>query len=782
MTLSRKSPRVVALAVAVLSVGCGDDEGTGGTGGSGGAPACVELADGRCVEETFQNPPLLEPNADGVYELTLQPTEITLDGQRHCGRAYNGLYPAPTIDTRTSAEPRQVRVDLRNAFTKSDYRALSQGACTCVDSETGESCTPSAHGHGGSCQCTTEDGNTCHMFDFNVTNLHAHGSHVRPDYAAGGGCVEEDGLSCRGCEADASAEPRECFFADDVISRVEPGEGVRHRWDIDEDGLHHAGLNWYHPHIHGSTAIQVASGATGAWIVRGALDEIPGIKDARERILLITTPPTSYEPLAEGEPCDEDHITFNDFAVLGDTDAKQTNLINGVRRPRMLMPPGQIERWRLLHGAFLDEITLAVFRGLDADCADLDLTAPPLALTQIGRDGVPMAQPESGEGWPFAPPYVFMAPGYRVEALLDGSQLAHGDTLCLMSGRFLQEDTTDPTGDALTPEEILQVASNGDLVAIVNVTSAAGTPTETQMPDLDAVAAESPTMMLQGGAVDALARCEEAAAISEPSEIEQLSFMWPIFTNQEGFDDCACPDHNLNCKNFETTDRDKYPYDRVLTVGDVDHWRLMSGFDGHPFHIHINPFVVCPVPEDGPTAKSRLFEPPFAHWRDTYLVNFDRMVDVVTEYRSYAGSYVYHCHKLTHEDHGMMELIRVCDPAVDECDTLCSGGECGWRACAPGDDDCVRALTATDCLVDPTVCPEALLRCTTCDEAMSCPPEAHCSAVVHVDGEQRCVPGCLADADCPLTDACDALGECVPAPCSPPCGPPAMCEHGVCVP
>ena len=96
---------LAALSLVASLVGCGDDEGTGGTGGSGGAPACVELADGRCVEETFQNPPLLEPNADGVYELTLQPTEIILDGQRHCGRAYNGLYPAPTIDTRTSAEP-----------------------------------------------------------------------------------------------------------------------------------------------------------------------------------------------------------------------------------------------------------------------------------------------------------------------------------------------------------------------------------------------------------------------------------------------------------------------------------------------------------------------------------------------------------------------------------------------------------------------------------------------------------------------------------------------------
>lgn len=770
---------VTALLVGAL--GCGDDSASGGAGG-GGAPPCVEIADGRCVEETFKNPPLLEPNADGVYELTLQPTEILIDGERHCGRAYNGQYPAPTIDTAASADPRSVRVDLRNAFSKSDYRALGQEPCTCTDSETGESCAPSAHGHGGTCTCTTESGAACHMFDFNVTNLHAHGSHVRPDYASGGGCVEEDGLACRGCESDASAEPRECFFADDVISRVEPGGGARHRWDIDEDGVHHAGLNWYHPHIHGSTAIQVASGATGAWIVRGALDELPGLKDAKERVLLITTPPVDYEPLAEGEPCDEDHLTFNDFAILGDTSAKQTNLINGVRRPRIVMPPGQIERWRLLHGAFLDEITLALFRGLDADCSDLDLQAPPIALTQIGRDGVPMAKPESGEGWPFAPPYVFMAPGYRVEALLDGSQLAHGDTLCLMSGRFLQQDTTDPNGDALTPEEILQVASNGDLVAIVNVSNAAGPPSETQMPDLDAISAESPSMLLQGGATDALSRCEEAAAIDSPEEIEQLSFMWAIPANQEGFDGCACPDHNLNCKNFETTDRDLYPYDRVLTVGDVDHWRLKSGFDGHPFHIHINPFVVCPMPEAGASAKGRLFEPPFAHWRDTYLVNLDRTVDVVTEYRSYAGSYVYHCHKLTHEDHGMMELVHVCDPESEDCGALCAGGECGWRACAEGDENCVRALTATECLLDPLRCPEALLRCTTCDAEQSCPPEAHCSDVVHADGELRCVPGCVTDADCPITDACDPGGSCVPAPCSPPCGPPAMCEHGACVP
>lgn len=789
-TMPKKFSRKQAFLVPQIILGafglgaCGDDTGTG----AGGAQptACFELADGRCVEETFANPPVLEPNADGVYELSLQPTEFTLDGQRHCGRAFNGLFPGPTIDTKLADGPRQVRVDLRNTFTKSAYRALTAGECVCTDVVTGDACE--SHGHGGdpTCQCVNDAGNACHFFDFNVTNLHAHGSHVRPDYATGGGCEETDELMCRPCNGDGVGE-RTCFYADDVISRVQPGEGVQHRWDIDEDGTHHAGLNWYHPHIHGSTAIQVASGAMGAWIVRGELDEIPGLKNAKERIMIFGTPPTGYAPLAEGEPCDEDHLTFDTFATLGDTSQKQTNLLNGVRRPRLVVAPGQIERWRFLSGSFLDEVALTLVRGKDGDCENLDFEAGPLPLVQIGRDGVPLAKPANGEGWPFAPPYLFMAPGYRVETVLDGTLLAHGDTLCLMAGRFLQEDDSGETDEPIgitelpTADEILQATTNGDLVAIINVTNAAGPPTETTMPNLEVVAAESPSMMLQGGETDALALCADVEDEQDTSEIDQLAFMWPLFfTNTEGFDTCGCPDHNLNCKNFEYTDRQRYPYDRVLKKGAVDHWRLLSGFDGHPFHIHINPFVVCPIGgDDDPNARGTLFEPPFAHWRDTYLVNLDRQVDVVTEYRAFTGSFVYHCHKLNHEDHGMMELLRVCDPATEDCDTLCDGEACGWRECNEGDESCERALLATECLLDPAKCPDAVLRCQTCSEEQSCPPASHCGDQAHTDGALHCAPGCVEDTDCAVLDACDE-GVCVPAPCAPPCAPGSMCVHGVC--
>ncbi|MBL9107372.1 MAG: multicopper oxidase domain-containing protein [Myxococcales bacterium] len=813
-----RDPRA-ALALTLALAGCGDSDATtnadttadttGATAETGlvpttgkttdtepepttGGAACVELADGRCVEQTWLDPQLLEPNGDGVYELELRPTEFMVGDQRHCGRAYNGMYPAPMIVTGAAepGQPRQVRVDLRNAFTRSDVRQTSAAECVCVDTDTMMSCVPGGgHHDSGTCTCTTTEGDPCSFFDFNVTNLHAHGSHVRPDYAAGGGCVEEDGLGCRACDGDPEAGPRECFHADDVISRVLPGEGVRHRWDIDEDGTHHAGLFWYHPHIHGSTAIQVAAGATGAWVVRGPLDEIPGIAEARERVMVFTTPSLGFTPLADGEPCDEDHITVNDFATLGDSAEKQANLLNGVRTPRIVIPPGQVERWRLLHGSYLDEVFLAVARAKDGDCEDLDLTRPLVRLTQIARDGLTLPKPPGGADWPYAPEYVFMSPGYRVEALLDGGELAHGDTLCLMAGRFLQDDPSGETDEPIgittppSPEDLLQAITNGDVVAIVNVSEAAGAPTGTEMPDLEAVAAEAPSMMLQDGELDALARCDAATATTDLAQIDQISELWLLFYNTEGFDRCGFPDHNINARNFEHTDRGEYPYDRVFTKGAVDHWRVTAGFDGHPFHIHINPFLVCPLPPAGspdPEALGRIFEPPFAHWRDTYLVNLNRRADFLTEYRGFTGAFVNHCHKLTHEDHGMMELVRVCDPQTEDCDTLCNGRPCTWRTCAPGDDACLRALAATECVFDPTRCDDAILRCTACAADDPCPPGAHCDDEPGPDDVLRCLPGCVTPDDCIILDTCDA-GTCVPAPCPMPCGPGKLCAHGECV-
>ena len=78
------------------------------------------------------------------------------------------------------------------------------------------------------------------------TDVHFHGSHVSPK-----------------------------GHSDNVFVRIEPRETFDYevRWPA----THPPGLYWYHPHWHGHTDDQVSDGMAGALIVKGALDDLPGI-------------------------------------------------------------------------------------------------------------------------------------------------------------------------------------------------------------------------------------------------------------------------------------------------------------------------------------------------------------------------------------------------------------------------------------------------------------------------------------------------------------------------
>jgi FtsP/CotA-like multicopper oxidase with cupredoxin domain len=73
---------------------------------------------------------------------------------------------------------------------------------------------------------------------FNTTNLHTHGLHVSP---AGN--------------------------SDNVLLNIAPGTSFPYEINVPAD--HPSGTFWYHAHRHGSTAINVASGASGVLIIRG---------------------------------------------------------------------------------------------------------------------------------------------------------------------------------------------------------------------------------------------------------------------------------------------------------------------------------------------------------------------------------------------------------------------------------------------------------------------------------------------------------------------------------
>ncbi|NUP11884.1 MAG: multicopper oxidase domain-containing protein [Polyangiaceae bacterium] len=627
---SRARRLAAAFALAPLSVAafsCGDD-----------TPPEDVPPDNQPPE--YADPAVLEPNADGVFELRFGPTEVTIDGKRYCVPAYNGQIPGPTLRIPAGTD-RRVRVNLHNEFTKSDYHEVA------------------GLGANGT--------SSCH--DFNVTNLHGHGLHVQPNYTTPGvgeACAGE------GCGPDGR------FHGDNVLIQVEPGESAQYRWDIDEFEPHHEGTDWYHPHVHGATAIQVSSGAAGAMIIEGPTDDIPGISTAKERVMVMNMLPLDADdtvPLAEGEACTEDNLSFRNFLPVTES---MPALINGKLKPVMTTPPGQVERWRFVHAGNPDEVAISLHRAKDDTCDSWE--EEKIELTQIARDGITMQKF-------FVSDEMWVSPGYRVDALVKMPQ--EKQTLCLVS----------------TPEFLESTA-----IAVLKVDPAAGDPTETNMPDETALADVAPptTWTASVDGVETEVGCDTVTTVhqkivllvptpgEEPETVPdgdtELTECDPNEHDHGGSTDgppCVCPAPNINCRKFEDRRARNYRSDRVMTVDTSERWEI-SGFDGHPFHIHINPFLACPNQSNK--------EPNFPHWRDTmFVMAAEGPRQVLTHFKSFTGQFVIHCHKLNHEDEGMMELVEICKNGDEEC--LCQrteNGECILQSdCQVDDLQCQFAKEAT---------------------------------------------------------------------------------------
>jgi FtsP/CotA-like multicopper oxidase with cupredoxin domain len=227
---------------------------------------------------------------------------------------------------------------------------------------------------------------------FNTTNLHTHGLHVSP---AGN--------------------------SDNVLLNIAPQTEFPYEINIPSD--HPAGTFWYHAHRHGSTAVQVASGASGILIVRGNRQYTPPtpqnprpiadidtiLHDARgvpmdEKFFLfqqiayacfnndpklpgglwqqIYTTAGMYDASSKGQdpkspanapwtcpaPAPGKFVSrgavenFNlqlDSATIWDTNGRFTS-VNGIVQPTITIPAGEIQRWRFVHAGIHDTINLQV--------------------------------------------------------------------------------------------------------------------------------------------------------------------------------------------------------------------------------------------------------------------------------------------------------------------------------------------------------------------------------------------------------------------------------------
>jgi suppressor of ftsI len=139
------------------------------------------------------------------------------------------------------------------------------------------------------------------------TDLHFHGFHVSPR-----------GLS------------------DDVFLEVVPGETVR--LDVKLPENHPAGLYWYHPHFHPEVASEVYEGMSGAIVVEGDLDDVPGVGDLPQRLFVLKEIGVS----ADGKRL----LDYAEWEFPG-----SIFTVNGQLDPTLEVPPGQTQRWRFLNAS-----------------------------------------------------------------------------------------------------------------------------------------------------------------------------------------------------------------------------------------------------------------------------------------------------------------------------------------------------------------------------------------------------------------------------------------------
>jgi len=453
-----------------------------------------------------------------------------------------------------------------------------------------------------------------------VTNIHYHGTHVSPQ-------PHQDFVLLQlfsGKQVDPPPPP--------VSDYVAIGS---YQTDINPFPWNQApGTHWYHPHKHGSTALQVLNGLSGSLLIQGPFDEflyeyydVDWLNEERleafEKLMVVQQvwpdlnfykkPHPNYPPLA---------------------------LVNGQASPRVEMKPGEVQRWRFI-GATMQS------------AAQLQLSFPPsFEVKQIAQDGVQFA-PENYDRQPLYPKGddgngFLLAPGNRADFLVKAP-----DTIDAKQSFFVTQKVVGHLPDDV--KELVATRASQIVGAAKSLAATAAAPTNPPLFIID---------IEPGGAPMTLPSVSEWPAMPyylrdiEDSEVVRTRTVPFSMTPPGGAP--TTPGKQQNSFWIDNTQYDAECSNYNMQEGTAEDWEITNdSAPQHPFHIHINPFQVR---QDA----SVTFDPPYP-WQDTISLPAGAPgaplgVLVRHRFEDYTGGYVIHCHFLGHEDRGMMLNIQTVCP------------------------------------------------------------------------------------------------------------------------
>ncbi|PUA28356.1 MAG: hypothetical protein B0W54_18010 [Cellvibrio sp. 79] len=490
---------------------------------------------------------------------------------------------------------------------------------------------------------------------FNETNLHSHGLWISPT-----------------------------GNSDNVLLSIDPDVAFEYEYNVPAD--HPAGTFWYHPHTYGSTAMQVASGMSGALIVKGSrkptpesngdvdtlLEPLVGAGGVEEEIKLLQQIPyacfDSKGKIKKTEKgiwiCEDGDVgVVENFDLqVGDPDAWEDSgrytLINGQARARINARAGQVYRWRLIDAGFNETVNLRIrevkntknSRVLAGELnkSNIEKTCNGTEVTQfeIASDGLTHQKIIKKN-------INVLQPGYRSDILFS---LPKKGIYCVYD-----DESTSPAANVSATRE------NPKVLAIIvakgnDVVSDQEKFLKDTLIDLATKQFDGP---VEKTIVDDLQKLElnkfvphqdiTAAEIAASNQKPVYIEFNLVFSKEKP--PTVPTQFLINNSAFQMG-----RIDQTLTLGAAQTWFLSSKSVNHPFHIHVNPFQIVSIKSKDGKPLDPQYQNLVGTWKDTLFINTDVIVETRTRYERYIGEYVLHCHILEHEDQGMMQSVQVVLP------------------------------------------------------------------------------------------------------------------------
>jgi len=445
------------------------------------------------------------------------------------------------------------------------------------------------------------------------------------------------------------------------------------------------GTHWYHAHKHGSTAINVANGMTGAFIIEGPYDDqlnaFYGANWTRTQPLLILNQLGVTPNLLRGGQGGQGGI--------GSTDKGPNLAINGQMNPSVNMRPGEVQMWRIVNtsgraGAFFPLPHQNAAGQFDQ-----------LEWRQIAQDGVQFNyyNYNARQRRPF-----LLASGNRTDLLVQAKPCPNRARTC--SYPVVAQIEVDPKD-----------LNSANKVTILTV-NISGDPVPPTSPDGQFIPQDKYPYF--------------PPFLKDISNAEIKGTRTVTFAST-GPNLPAAPNSGPPVAAQHTIDGKKFSGEvgELVKLNTVEEWKIVNQTYGppisHPFHIHVNPFQVTEIFSPGDTlpdptkagatiplyifdaaarksAKQCLLDPqadpdtwrPCAKtppnvnniWWDVFpipsgvnardakgnpivskqtgqAVQVPGYFKMRSRFVDYAGYFVIHCHILAHEDRGMMTVVEV---------------------------------------------------------------------------------------------------------------------------